>query len=183
MGKAALPTFKTTTTSGLYKNCKLSVPCKLIVLLYLPSETIEYCCTKVAQNRKNARGKIRTRDLFVRSETLYPAGLHAHVISIKFSIFNRRNFWFVAKHSIQLSYKRLFIVLDYCFTFRNNSLRFVFHKTVVFVLCYFEFRLCFTRRRFREFYHSMIILKTQYFCKLIFYIYFIKVYSHFYLIL
>lgn len=54
------------------------------------------CHTFATQNRKNARGKIRTRDLFVRSETLYPAGLHAHVISIKFSIFNRHNFLFVA---------------------------------------------------------------------------------------
>ena len=29
---------------------------------------------------KNARGKIRTRDLLVRSQTLYPTGLHAHII-------------------------------------------------------------------------------------------------------
>ena len=128
-------------------------------------------------------GKTGFEPATARSQTESSTKLSHFPKMVRSEGFEPPTFWFVAKHSIQLSYKRLFIVLDYCFTFRNNSLRFVFHKTVVFVLCYFEFRLCFTRRRFREFYHSMIILKTQYFCKLIFYIYFIKVYSHFYLIL
>ena len=31
---------------------------------------------------KNARGKIRTRDLLVRSQTLYPTGLLAHLFEL-----------------------------------------------------------------------------------------------------
>ncbi len=52
---------------------------------------------------------IRTPDLLVRSQTLYPTELPARntLLNCKYTLYAKAAVWFVARHSIQLSYQRI----------------------------------------------------------------------------
>ena len=51
----------------------------------------------------------RTPDLLVRSQSLYPAELPARntLLNCKYALYTKTTVWFVASHSIQLSYQRI----------------------------------------------------------------------------
>ena len=51
----------------------------------------------------------RTPDLLVRSQSLYPAELPARntLLNCKYALYTKTTVWFVASHSIQLSYRRI----------------------------------------------------------------------------
>ncbi len=54
----------------------------------------------------------RTPDLLVRSQSLYPAELPARntLLNCKYALYTKTTVWFVASHSIQLSYQRVYVL-------------------------------------------------------------------------
>jgi hypothetical protein len=54
----------------------------------------------------------RTPDLLVRSQSLYPAELPARntLLNCKYALYTKTTVWFVASHSIQLSYQRIYVL-------------------------------------------------------------------------
>ena len=59
----------------------------------------------------------RTPDLLVRSQSLYPAELPARntLLNCKYALYTKTTVWFVASHSIQLSYQRIYVLHFLCF--------------------------------------------------------------------
>ena len=59
----------------------------------------------------------RTPDLLVRSQSLYPAELPARntLLNCKYALYTKTTVWFVASHSIQLSYQRVYVLHFLCF--------------------------------------------------------------------
>ena len=59
----------------------------------------------------------RTPDLLVRSQSLYPAELPARntLLNCKYALYAKTTHWFVASHSIQLSYQRVYVLHFLCF--------------------------------------------------------------------
>ncbi len=58
----------------------------------------------------------RTPDLLVRSQSLYPAELPARntLLNCKYALYTKTTVWFVASHSIQLSYQRIYVLHFLC---------------------------------------------------------------------
>ena len=59
----------------------------------------------------------RTPDLLVHSQSLYPAELPARntLLNCKYALYTKTTVWFVASHSIQLSYQRVYVLHFLCF--------------------------------------------------------------------
>ena len=51
-------------------------------------------------------------DLVFRSQSLYPAELPARntLLNCKYALYTKTTVWFVASHSIQLSYQRIYVL-------------------------------------------------------------------------
>ena len=94
--------------------------------LYLIENPVDFAIYGVLQTISGTAEGIRTPDLLVRSQTLYPAELQPHILVserkrkpmerceashtspvVRLKGFEPPTFWFVAKHSIQLSYSRI----------------------------------------------------------------------------
>ena len=66
----------------------------------------------------------RTPDLLVRSQSLYPAELPARntLLNCKYALYTKTTVWFVASHSIQLSYRRIPQAVFACEQYYNTFL-------------------------------------------------------------
>ena len=69
---------------NLHKYFYINVVLLFCLILFIDENAFNYCFVKLKKPCNyarliNVRDKIRTRDLLVRSQTLYPAELHTHI--------------------------------------------------------------------------------------------------------
>ena len=79
----------------------------------------------------------RTPDLLVRSQSLYPAELPARntLLNCKYALYTKTTVWFVASHSIQLSYQRVYVLHFLCF----NTITQIKSKCNTFFIFYMDY--------------------------------------------
>lgn len=84
---------------------------------------------------------IRTPDLLVRSQTLYPTELPARntLLNCKYALYAKTTVWFVASHSIQLSYRHICLttlfIIAHLFAFVKGFFKKILKKPKKVALC------------------------------------------------